>query len=124
MRLQNAFPPIGSPQFIEARFKARAASRPEPGLGAAIVELAGNLPYDVQRLAHEVVGRCAERAAEGAPVSTSCTRRCGGCSASTTTLFESMWQRLTLAQRGALRAAVLEDGRELLVAPTCARAIA
>ena len=27
--------------------------RPEAGLGAAIVELAGNLPYDVQRLAHE-----------------------------------------------------------------------
>ena len=33
-------------------------------------------------------------------------------------LFEATWQRLTLAQRGALRAAVLEDGRELLVAPT------
>ena len=27
--------------------------RPAPGLGASIVELAGNLPYDVQRLAHE-----------------------------------------------------------------------
>ena len=32
------------------------------------------------------------------------------------TLFEGTWQRLTLAQRGALRAAVLEDGRELLSA--------
>ena len=37
------------------------------------------------------------------------------------TLFESMWQRLTLAQRGALRAAVLEDGRELLSADVRAR---
>jgi hypothetical protein len=37
------------------------------------------------------------------------------------TLFESMWQRLTLAQRGALRAAVLEEGRELLSADVRAR---
>jgi hypothetical protein len=37
------------------------------------------------------------------------------------TLFESLWQRLTLAQRGALRAAVLQDGRELLSADTRAR---
>src|SRR5258708_34170515 len=38
--------------FIDARF-ARSGMRPEAGLGDAIVELAGNLPYDVQRLAHE-----------------------------------------------------------------------
>src|SRR2546426_2479400 len=38
--------------FIDARFVS-SGLRPEPGLGAAIVELAGNLPYDVQRLAHE-----------------------------------------------------------------------
>jgi len=36
-------------------------------------------------------------------------------------LFEATWQRLTLAQRGALRAAVLQDGRELLGAETRAR---
>lgn len=30
--------------------------------------------------------------------------------------FEAAWQRLTLPQRGALRALVLEDGRELLSA--------
>jgi hypothetical protein len=36
-------------------------------------------------------------------------------------LFEATWQRLTLAQRAALRAAVLEDGRELLSADTRAR---
>ena len=38
--------------FIERRF-AKSGIRPEAGLGAAIVDLAGNLPYDVQRLAHE-----------------------------------------------------------------------
>src|SRR5581483_11296750 len=38
--------------FIDARF-ASSRIKTEPGLGAAIVELAGNLPYDVQRLAHE-----------------------------------------------------------------------
>src|SRR6202171_1023275 len=38
--------------FIDARF-SRTGFRPEAGLGAAVVELAGNLPYDVQRLAHE-----------------------------------------------------------------------
>src|SRR5215831_13163665 len=38
--------------FIDARFN-RSGFKPEAGLGAAIVDLAGNLPYDVQRLAHE-----------------------------------------------------------------------
>ena len=37
------------------------------------------------------------------------------------TLFEALWQRLTLAQRAALRAVVLQDGRELLSADTRAR---
>ena len=30
------------------------------------------------------------------------------------TMFEALWQRLTLAQRAVLRAVVLEEGRELL----------
>ena len=38
--------------FVEVRCR-RTGLVPEPGLGAAIVELAGNFPYDVQRLAHE-----------------------------------------------------------------------
>src|SRR5436190_19562010 len=38
--------------FIDDRF-ARTGILPEPGLGDAIVDLAANLPYDVQRLAHE-----------------------------------------------------------------------
>jgi len=36
-------------------------------------------------------------------------------------MFEAGWQRLTLAQRATLRAAVLEDGRELLSADARAR---
>ena len=36
-------------------------------------------------------------------------------------VFEGAWQRLTLAQRAALRAVVLEDGRELLAADTRSR---
>src|SRR5436189_93334 len=40
------------PAFVDSRF-SRSGMKPEPGLGAAIVDLAGNLPYDVQRLAHE-----------------------------------------------------------------------
>src|SRR6266850_7304696 len=51
MRLQKIPAPMFA-DFIELRF-TRSGIRPEPGLGAAIVDLAGNLPYDVQRLAHE-----------------------------------------------------------------------
>ena len=36
-------------------------------------------------------------------------------------LFEAVWQRLTLAQRAALRTVVLEHGRELLSADVRAR---
>ena len=39
--------------FLEGRFRS-AGNRAGAGLGTAIVELAGNLPYDVQRLAHEL----------------------------------------------------------------------
>ena len=60
--------------FIDARF-ARSGMRPEAGLGAAIVELAGNLPYDVQRLAHETWDEVRARAAGAARRSTICTTR-------------------------------------------------
>ncbi len=105
--------------FIEARFKATKI-RPEPGIGAAVVELAGNLPYDVQRLAHELWD---DRRAEGGrtvgfeDLHRTLTRLLG----EQEVFFESAWQRLTLAQRAAMRAAVLEDGRELLSAETRAR---
>jgi hypothetical protein len=105
--------------FLEARFQ-KTGVRPEPGVGAAIVELAGNLPYDVQRLAHE-----AWDDVRGAG-----TRRVGLDQLHATLLrllnehhaiFEAMWQRLTVPQRGALRAVVLEDGREILSADVRAR---
>jgi hypothetical protein len=37
------------------------------------------------------------------------------------TLFETIWQHLTLAQRAVLRAVVLQGGREILSADTRAR---
>lgn len=118
MRLDR-IPPDQFAAYVEARFK-KTGIVPEPGLGSAIVDLAGNLPYDVQRLAHEMWDDV--YAARG--------RRAGLDALHTTLrrllnenqpLFETMWQRLTVPQRGALRAAVLEDGRELLGADARAR---
>jgi hypothetical protein len=111
MRL-GRIPPDVFAAFIDARF-ARGGMRPESGLGAAIVDLAGNLPYDVQRLAHEVWD---DVRAEG-------RRRVGlddlhhvlnRLLAEQSTLFEEVWERLTLPQRAVLRAAALEGGRTLL----------
>jgi uncharacterized protein len=105
--------------FVEARFRATRI-RPEPGIGAAIVELAGNLPYDVQRLAHELWddARAEGRRTVGVEDLHRTLRRLLG---EHQALFETTWQRLTLAQRATLRAAVLEDGREMLAADTRAR---
>src|SRR5205814_8197839 len=52
MRLQK-IPADRFADFVNERF-TRTGFKPDAGLAAAIVELAGNLPYDVQRLAHEV----------------------------------------------------------------------
>jgi uncharacterized protein len=104
---------------IDARF-LRCGMRPEPGLGDAIVELAGNLPYDVQRLAHEtwdeVRGRNRKRATFD-----DLHQALKRLLAEQQTMFEAVWQRLTLTQRAALRAVVLEEGRELLSADTRTR---
>ncbi len=99
-------------EFVEARFRS-TRMRPEAGVGAAIVELAGNLPYDVQRLAHEVWddARAMGRKTVGVEDLHETLKRLLG---EHETLFEAAWQRMTLAQRAALRAAVLEEGRELL----------
>ena len=84
------------------------------------MDLAGNLPYDVQRLAHETWD----------DVRASGARRAGldhlhatliRLLAEQETMFEAIWQRLTLAQRGVLRAVVFQSGRELLSADTRAR---
>jgi hypothetical protein len=113
MRLQK-IPPDTFAEFLESRFRATSL-KPAPGLGAAIVELAGNLPYDVQRLAHELWddARAAGRRSVDLDDLHGTLRRLLG---EHQTLYEAMWQQLTLPQRAALRTAVLEDGRELLSA--------
>ena len=118
MRLQR-IPADRFEGFIEDRFRA-TGMKAAPGLAGAIVDLAGNLPYDVQRLAHEVwddVRAAGRRAVDADDLHATLKRLLG----EHETLFEGTWQRLTLAQRGALRAAVLEDGRELLAADVRAR---
>jgi hypothetical protein len=118
MRLEK-IPPAVFADFIEARF-AKSGVRAEPGLGAAIVDLAGNLPYDVQRLAHETwddVRSAGGRRAGLEQLHATLTRLL----AEQDTMFEAVWQRLTLSQRAVLRAVVLQGGRELLSADTRAR---
>jgi hypothetical protein len=100
--------------FIDKGF-ARTGLTPEAGLGAAIVDLAANLPYDVQRLAHETwdeVRMRAKRRATFDDLDAALKRLLS----EQQTMFEAIWQRLTLTQRGVLRSVVLEEGRELLSA--------
>ena len=118
IRLEK-IPPDEFAAFLETRFAATGV-RAEAGLGAAIVDLAGNVPYDVQRLAHETwddVRAAGRRTATVEDLHGTLTRllREQG------PLFEDAWQRLTLAQRGVLRAVVLEDGQELLGAEVRSR---
>jgi hypothetical protein len=118
MRLQKIEPGRFA-TFLETRFRATGI-KPAPGLGEAIVDLAGNLPYDVQRLAHELwddVKVAGQKDVGLDDLHSTLTRLLG----ENDTLFESTWQRLTLAQRAALRSAVLEDGKELLSADTRTR---
>jgi uncharacterized protein len=105
--------------FVEARFRA-TSMKPAAGLGAAIVDLAGNLPYDVQRLAHEVWDDARVSGRKSVALEdlhATLTRLLGEQAA----LFETLWQRLTLGQRAVLRAAVIEEGHELLSADVRAR---
>ena len=118
MRLER-IPEDAFAAFIEARFAA-GGMKVEPGLGAAIVELAGNIPYDVQRLAHEMwddVHASRRRMGTLEDLHATLSRLLG----EQRVVFEEAWQRLTLAQRGVLRAVVLEHGRELLSADVRAR---
>jgi hypothetical protein len=105
--------------FVEDRFR-KSGITPEAGLGAAVVDAGGNLPYDVQRLAHEAwddvtAGR---RRSIGAEDLHATLHRL---LSEQETFFEAVWQRLTLAQRGVLRAVVFEHGVEILGADTRAR---
>jgi hypothetical protein len=113
MRLEK-IPADEFAEFIEGRFM-KSGLRPESGLGAAIVELAGNLPYDVQRLAHETwdeVRLSGKRRATLDDLHRALRRLLS----EHQMMFEGIWQRLTLAQRAVLRAVVLEEGREVLSA--------
>jgi hypothetical protein len=118
MRLEK-IPAAEFATAIDARF-TRSGMRPEEGLGSAIVELAGNLPYDVQRLAHEtwdeVRGRSRRRATLE-DLHLALKRLL----IEQQMMFEGSWQRLTLAQRAVLRAVVLEDGGGLHSADVRAR---
>jgi len=98
---------------IDSRFN-RSGLKPEPGLGAAIVDLAGNLPYDVQRLAHETwdEAHSAGRRATLDHLHQALRRLL----TEQEPLFEAIWQRLTLAQRAVLRAVVVQGGRAVLSA--------
>ena len=82
---------------------------------STIVELAGNLPYDVQRLAHETWDEVRTSGRRRATLDDlhSALRRL---LSEQQTLFEARWQRLTLSQRAALRAVVIESGGNLLSA--------
>lgn len=113
MRLQK-IDPVEFADWLEARF-TKSGLKSESGLGAAIVDLADNVPYDVQRLAHETwddvkaAGRKAVGVEDLHATLSRILRQQG-------IVFEESWQRLTLAQRGVLRALVLEHGEELLSA--------
>jgi hypothetical protein len=98
---------------IDGRFN-RSGLKPEPGLGAAIVELAGNLPYDVQRLAHETwdEAHASSRRATLEHLHQALRRLLS----EQDPMFEALWQRLTLAQRAVLRAVVIQGGRAVLSA--------
>ena len=104
---------------IDARF-TRSGMRPDEGLGAAIVDLAGNLPYDVQRLAHETWDEVRGRGRRRATLE-DLHQALKRLLTEQQMMFEGTWQRLTLAQRAVLRAVVLEEGSGLLSADVRAR---
>jgi len=113
MRLEK-IDPAEFAAFIDGRFQG-SGIKPESGLGEAIVDLAANVPYDVQRLAHETwddIKASGRKTAGMEDLHATLTRLLG----EQDTVFEESWQRLTLPQRAVLRALVLEEGRELLSA--------
>lgn len=118
MRL-GKIPPELFAEFLEARF-AQTGLKPEPGLGTAIVDLAGNLPYDVQRLAHETWDDAKAMGVRKVTLD-DLHRTLARLLAEQEPMFEAIWQRLTLPQRAALRASVLQGDGKLMSAETRAR---
>ena len=118
MRLEK-INPAEFASFIDARFQGSGV-KPEASLGEAIVDLAANVPYDVQRLAHETwddVKASGRKTAGMEDLHATLIRLLG----EQHTMFEESWQRLTLPQRAVLRALVIEEGRELMSADVRAR---
>jgi hypothetical protein len=111
MRLQK-IPAAQFAAFLEARFR-RSGIVATAGLGEAIVDLAGNLPYDVQRLAHETWDDAYSRRRKRVDVE-DLHETLHRLLTEQDTMFEAVWQRLTLAQRSTMRAVVLERGIGLL----------
>jgi len=110
MRLQKISATVFG-DFIEQRFM-KTGMKPEPALAEAIVELAGNLPYDVQRLAHETWDDVRSKGGRKVTLEDlhgTLTRLLS----EQETIFEALWQRLTLQQRATLRAVVLQGGRDI-----------
>ena len=106
--------------FIETGMRAsgiKCAARPRPGDRRARRQPA------LRRAASRTraVGRRPRQRHARRWISKTCTATLTRLLGEQESLFEATWQRLTLAQRGALRAAVLQDGRELLGAETRAR---
>ena len=97
---------------LDSRFK-RSGMKPEDGLGDAIIELAGNLPYDVQRLAHETWDEVRMAGGKRATLD-HLHQALSRLLSEQETMFEALWQRLTLAQRAVLRAVVIESGHSVL----------
>ena len=118
MRLQKISPTIFG-DFIERRF-TKTGIKPEPGVADAILDLAGNLPYDVQRLAHEAWDDVRARGARKVTLEDLHTTLARLLSEQET-IFEALWQRMTLHQRATLRAVVLQGGREIHSADARAR---
>ena len=111
MRLEK----IAADEFaaaLDSRFK-RSGFKPDDGLGDAIVDLAGNLPYDVQRLAHETWDEVNAGSGKRATLD-HLHQALSRLLSEQETMFEAIWQRLTLAQRAVLRAVVIESGHSVL----------
>ncbi len=118
MRLQK-IPSTVFGDFIDRRF-TKTGVKPEAGVADAILDLAGNLPYDVQRLAHEAWDDVRARGGRKVTLEdlhASLARLLS----EQETIFEALWQRLTLHQRATLRAVVLQGGREIHSADARAR---
>ena len=118
MRLEK-IDPVEFAAFIDERFTSTGVAL-DAEVADAIVELGGNVPYDVQRLAHEAwddVRELRKRTVTLDDLHRTLWRLLG----EHAMVFEETWQRLTLPQRAVLRAVVIENGRELLSADVRAR---